>query len=111
VPSETHWAQLGFQKSAYSDRDELRFTVNLSVISRDEWDERVAVKPYLGRLPSPNMKYGTWAEQVRIGQLTPTGEDKWWRIMRGSDAAAVRDDALADLLTNGVPWLKARIIS
>jgi hypothetical protein len=111
LPSETQYAQLGFQKSAYSDRDEVRFTVNLSIISRDEWDAQVAVKPYLGRLPSPNTTYGTWADQERIGKLRPDGNDKWWRIMRGTDAGAARDDALFDLLTYGVPWLKARIIS
>jgi hypothetical protein len=111
LPSETQWVQLGFQKSAYSDRNEVRFTINLSVISRDVWDAQVAAKPYLGRMPSPNMNYGTWADQERIGKLTPDGEDKWWRIMRGADAAPARDDALFDLLTYGVPWLKARTIS
>lgn len=47
-------AQLGFQKSAYSDGQESRFTVNLSVIRRDEWATRASAKPYLGQRPTPD---------------------------------------------------------
>lgn len=106
LPSERFWAQLGFQKSAYSDGQELRFTVNLSVINRDEWDRQVKAKPYLGAKPTPTVHYGSWAEQVRIGRITAVGEDKWWRILRGVDSTSVRDDALHDLLIYGVPWLR-----
>jgi len=109
LPSGTYWAQLGFQKSSYSGADEVRFTVNLSVISRTGWDMQRAVKPYLGRQPTPAVHYGPWADQARIGQLTPAGADKWWRIVRGADVEPVRADALADLLTYAVPWLKARV--
>jgi hypothetical protein len=45
LPSNDHWAQLGFQKSAYSDGHEIHFTVNLSIIRRDVWAEQVANKP------------------------------------------------------------------
>ncbi len=105
-PSETHWVQLGFQKSAHSDRHELRFTVNLSVIRRNEWDEQLAAKPYLGTRPTPNKRYGSWADQTRIGTLTPEGQDKWWRIIYGADTTPVRDDVLSDLINYGVPWLR-----
>ncbi len=109
LPSEVFWAQLGFQKSAYSDGQELRFTVNLSVIRRDHWGVQAAAAPYLGQRPTPNTKYGTWADQVRIGKLTPDGEDKWWRIVRGANSFEVRDDAVHDLLTFGMPWLRERV--
>jgi hypothetical protein len=107
LPSDVYWAQLGFQKSAYNSGDEVRFTVNLSVIRRDESASQRAAKPHLGKEPTPNNHDGSWATQVRIGTLTPEGEDKWWRIVRGSDTGPVRDDALTDLLTLGVPWLVA----
>jgi hypothetical protein len=109
LPSDTYWAQLGFQKSSYSGADEVRFTVNLSVISRTEWEIQRAAKPYLGRQPTPTVQYGPWADQARIGQLTPAGADKWWRIVRGADVEPVQADALADLLTYAVPWLKPRV--
>jgi hypothetical protein len=85
----------GIQKSAYRSSDEIRFTVNLSVISRAEWARQSAVQPYLGKRPTPTVQYGPWADQVRIGQLTPSGEDKWWRIIRGADVDPVRIDALS----------------
>jgi len=107
LPSHAHWAQLGFQKSSYSGADEVRFTVNLSVISRTEWEKQKAAKPYLGRQPTPTGRYGPWADQARIGELTPARADKWWRIIRGADVEPVQADALADLLAYAVPWLKA----
>src|SRR4051794_41008620 len=58
LPSDLNWAQLGFQKSAYNSGDEVRFTVNLSVISRGEWESQRATKTYLGKEPSANTKYG-----------------------------------------------------
>jgi Domain of unknown function (DUF4304) len=109
LPSDIYWAQLGFQKSSYSGADEVRYTVNLSVISRTEREMQRAAKPYLGRQPKPTVHYGPWADQVRIGQLTDNGADKWWRIVRGADVEPVRADTLADLLTYAVPWLKARV--
>lgn len=63
----------------------------------------------LGFHPKPAFHYGAWADQVRIGTLTPEGEDKWWRIVRGAQSGIVRDDAMHDLLTYGVPWLRERI--
>jgi hypothetical protein len=106
LPSTTHWAELGFQKSIYNRDDEVRFTVNLSAIRRDEWDAQAASKPHLGKRPTPSIHYGTWANQIRIGSLTPAGEDKWWRLVRGVDVAAIAADVVADLLTYGVPWLR-----
>jgi hypothetical protein len=109
LPSDRYWAQLGFQKSSSSGPDEVRFTVNLSVISRAEWDLQRADKPYLGMRPTPTAHYGPWAEQARIGRLTPAGADKWWRIIRGVDIEPVQADTLADLITYAVPWLKGHI--
>lgn len=58
LPSDLYWAQLGFQKSVYSCADEVRFTVNISVISRAEWASQSAAKPYLGKRPRPSAHYG-----------------------------------------------------
>lgn len=108
LPSARYWAQLGFQKSVHNGGDEMRFTVNVSVVSRDEWARQSAADPCLSKRPSPQMDYGEWAQPTRIGELAPEGIDKWWRILRGSDGEAVRDDVLHDLLTYAVPWLKRK---
>ena len=83
LPSDVYRAQLGFQKSSCDGPDEVRFAVNLSVIGRAEGESQRADKPYLGKRPTPTTHYRAWAEQVRIGQLTPVGGDKGWRIIRG----------------------------
>ena len=85
LASEARWLLLGFQKSAHSDRDHVRFTVNLLAICREEWESKRAAKPYLGSKPRPSTHYGNWAEHARIGQLTPAGEDKWWSLRPGQD--------------------------
>lgn len=109
-PSELVWAQLGFQKSTYSDSREVRFTVNLSVIRRDVWAEQSSAHPYLGERPKPTYRYGSWADQARLGAVSPGGKDTWYRIVRGAaHLDVVRDAALHDLLTYGVPWLRERI--
>lgn len=108
LPSDNCWALLGFQKSAYSDGQEVQFTVNLSVIRRDVWAERAAESPSLGERPKPTVVYGSWASQTRLGVLTPERSDKWWRIVRGVDPGPVAEDAVSDLLKYGLPWLRER---
>lgn len=108
LPSDQHWALLGFQKSAYSDSSEVRFTVNLAVIDRTVWAERAAAKPHLGKRPSPGILYGDWAEQIRIGALIPAGDDLWWRLVRGQDSEPVAAAALDALRDAAVPWLVSK---
>jgi Domain of unknown function (DUF4304) len=108
LPSDVYWAQLGFQKSAFSDGREVRYTINLSVIRRADWEAQAAAKPHLGMHPTPTLHYGSWANQIRIGSLTPSGEDKWWRIVRDVPADPVRDDTVADLVGLAVPWLRSQ---
>lgn len=108
LPSDKYWALLGFQKSAYSDSTEVQFTVNLSVISRDVWTEQVSARTDLGAQPKPGTFYGSWAEQIRIGKLTPTGEDVWWPIKRGIDPEPVAALVVSTLLELGLPWLKSK---
>jgi hypothetical protein len=108
LPSESHWVLLGFQKSAYSDAAEVRFTVNLAVISRSVWEAKRAELSHLNERPSASVIYGSWAAHERIGRLTPGGEDKWWRI--GDNAAPVTDvvnDLLDDIERYALAWLRS----
>ena len=107
LPSEKYWAQLGFQKSAFSDSAALAFTVNLSVIGREVWAEHAAAQPHLGKRPKPSTFYGSWAEQVRIGGLMPSGEDLWWELNRGDDPNAIAKEVVSTLRDVAVPWLVA----
>jgi Domain of unknown function (DUF4304) len=66
-PSQSHFAQLGMQKSQYSNRDELRFTVNVTVAEKAAWEAARTVRTYLPSTPAPNTLYGDYIWQRRIG--------------------------------------------
>jgi hypothetical protein len=108
LPSERYWSLLGFQKSAFSDSDALKFTVNLSVISRELWAGRASSQPHLGKKPAPSLHHGSWAQQVRIGRLTPSGQDLWWLLRPGEDPGPVNDQVVSTLVDIAVPWLVAK---
>ncbi|WP_084965824.1 DUF4304 domain-containing protein [Thermoactinospora rubra] len=64
LPDDRHWARLGFQKSAFSMWEQVSFTINLSVVSKELWEQRRSA----GRLPArpaPSTFYGPWMWQRR----------------------------------------------
>ncbi|KTR94208.1 hypothetical protein NS220_09985 [Microbacterium testaceum] len=108
VRSDTHWALVGFQKSAYSDRREIQFTVNLMVVRRDEWLAQAAEDSSFPVKPSASLGYGSVMPK-RIGSLVGDGADKWWRLFGGQDVDLLAADVLTDLRDAGLPWLRERV--
>lgn len=39
IKSEDYWALIGLQKSMYSDSQGLKFTINVYIISKQQWDD------------------------------------------------------------------------
>lgn len=84
LPSDSHWALLGFQKSQWSSEDKIAFTVNMTVVARDEWVAILAEYPELGERPGANWspapifarvwQSGYW--HSRIGMVMPGEGDK-----------------------------------
>lgn len=111
LPEAGFWASVGFQRSVYSDRDEVRFTANLTVVSRSVWQAIRAEKPYLPERPAPNTFYGRSVWQERIGGLLPGGEDKWWHLGPDTDLEALARDVVAAISDFGLPAMRARILS
>lgn len=106
--SQTHWALVSFQKSAYSDRREVQFTINLCVVRKDEWNALRVEHPYYPAKPSGSTIYGS-VRRTRIGSLVDDGSDKWWRLYDGQDVASVAADVLTDLSDVGLPWLRNQV--
>src|SRR4029079_2033762 len=50
LASATHWALLGFQRDKWSDKSRLRFTVNVTVVRRDAWDNARKAHPWMHSL-------------------------------------------------------------
>jgi len=109
VPSDSHWALVGFQKSAFSDRNEVRFTINLVAVGKPEWEQLRLEHPYLAKRPQPTFHHPEPALSMRIGQLVDDGEDKWWRVVPTSDCEPIVDEVIRDLTEAGIPWLRAQI--
>jgi hypothetical protein len=91
LPSDDHWAMLGFQKSTSSDATRVRFTANVLVVSRSAWDAARAEQSYLPEHPTATTYWGTHVWQKRIGELLPGGEDMWWDLKAGADVAGLAD--------------------
>jgi len=71
LPSEDHWVLLGFQRSRSSSAEAVRFTVNTTVVSKQEWAQARERASYLPERPTANTSYGTFAWWKRIGRLSP----------------------------------------
>lgn len=104
------WALLGLQKSAHSDKAEIRFTVNLLVVSAATWSSAHEAMPYLPEKPSPGVIYSAGEEQTRIGSIHPDDSgDKWWRVQAGAFPSAVADDVIQDVTALALPWLREQV--
>lgn len=109
LKSETHWALIGFQKSWYSDKNEVRFTVNLLVVRRDEWTDLHERMPHLGATPSALISYGPPVRSARIGKLVDDHEDKWWRVNSSQNMDLLAAEVLDNIVAAGLPWLHEQI--
>ena len=106
---EDHWAMLGLQGSQWSNRRELRFTVNLLVVSREVWDRERSERPQLGAKPSPNTHPGSFAWWQRLGLLMPERTDKWWRVRADEETSTVAHEALEAIRVYGLPAIEQEV--
>jgi hypothetical protein len=100
-PVEDNWEVVNLQKSAYSDRESVTFTVNLAVgLGRlregaRDWAD--------GKRPAENRCH----LRERLG-LMLTGDDVWWTVDEATDHRALADTINTALERYGLPWLAAR---
>lgn len=100
-PVGDNWEVVNLQRSRYSDREVVRFTVNLAV--------------GIGRLREGVL---TWADgkrpneykchfRERLGILS-SGRDTWWRVSPDTNVVELAEAVLLAIETYGLPWLEAR---
>ena len=109
LPDDDHVAQIGFQKSTYSDSTAIRFTINVSVISLEAWAESRHRKPHLPAKPSPSVFYGSPFWQKRVGKLLPDQEDIWWWVHAGQDATSVASEVLTIVRDYVLPRMREQL--
>jgi hypothetical protein len=109
LPSETHWVLLGFQKSRASNAKDVRFTVNVTVVSKRAWVEARSERSYLSERPSANSPYGAFARQLRIGHLLPDRQDKWWTVDTRASMESVKVEVLDAIRTYALPAIEQQV--
>jgi Domain of unknown function (DUF4304) len=109
LPDPDYWAMLGFQASMYSDRMEVRFAINLLVVSRETWERETASRSYLGAKPGANWGPGPFAWWERLGILMPDGGDKWWRVKAGQNTDELARELIDAIERYGLPAMRARM--
>lgn len=97
---------LGFQKSAWSDRESLRFTVNVQVVSKQAWEEHRRRSPRAGIKPSADTCAGSIAWWSRLGTLMPIGQDYWWTLDASSDCDALADEVVDAIRTHALSRMR-----
>jgi hypothetical protein len=108
LASASHWVLLGFQKSAYSDRQAIRFTVNLTAVARDVWAREVEEHPYYGKRPSTGAYYGATVPHDRIGRIAGH-EDTWWDVRADEETVVTATEVLAEIEEFGLPWFQRQM--
>lgn len=105
LPSDDHWALVGFQKSAYSDAEHIKFTVNLFVVSRDEWELARADHSFYPEKPTAGTHWAA-GTQTRIGRLMPVGDDHWWDLYPTTSPDQLVDDVVGAIREFALPWMR-----
>lgn len=109
LPASGCWALLGLQKSAYSSRAEVDFTVNLLVVREDVWTAMRERDSRLPKRPSAGALYGAEVAQSRIGRLLPSAADTWWSLSAFVDKETLADEVIDGVETYALPWLRGHL--
>jgi hypothetical protein len=109
LPSESHWALLGFQRSAWGDSRKGSFTINLTVVSKDAWEQSRAERPHRGSIPAANSYEGVPVWEDRIGMLMPGSFDQWWEVCAGESTDHVARDVVSAVEVYALPEMHRQI--
>lgn len=108
IKSDTHWVLIGLQKSVYSDASGLKFTINLYVVSKAEWESARKQRSYLPAKPSANVHWPVgWVK--RIGHLLPKGQDHWWSVDSTTDLNHLAIEVVDAICKKAMPAMQELI--
>jgi Domain of unknown function (DUF4304) len=106
LPHATHWAVMGIQKSAYSDALNVKFTINLCVIGKQQW--AASPQGLANRAKQPTAHMWDGSANVRLGQLAK-GHDYWWNLMAGSPTDDLVAEVLSEVRDFALPWMHEKV--
>jgi hypothetical protein len=110
LPSETHWVSLRFQKSAHSDALQVRFTVHLLVVGKDEWEAIRETNDL-----APDQPRGFWGAPARSWTVSyrprpmeaPDGwMQLWWELEAGEPIEPLANLVIATIRKEAIPRIR-----
>lgn len=104
-PDSDYWVQVGFQRSQWNTADHVKFTLNLSVMSKAMWSEAREERSDFPAVPSANGDWGRRGWFERIGSVMHGG-DFWWAIDSGDDPVALAGEVTEALDRFGLPAIE-----
>ncbi len=110
LPAPDHFATLSFQRGRDDAWVRVKFTANVKVVSRAEWDEWSSSHPGLvggAASPDPDALFGVgWT--TRLGVLSRE-RDHWWSIWAGFPTDEIAEDVLTAVREKALPAMRSRI--
>ncbi len=108
IKSDDYWALIGLQKSMYSDSQSLKFTINIYVVSKQQWEEGREKYSYFPKKPSANTKWQIgWSE--RIGSLMPAKLDHWWEFNSQTNESELAQQVVEAISKYAVPAMQSKM--
>jgi hypothetical protein len=108
---DRHWAEVTVMASQSMLAHSVRFTLRLSVLSRDEWTAQLRVRPYYPSHPPCRGVRNDW--EAPIGQLVQVGGYQighlWWELKAGQPYRSLAQEVLGAMRNFGIPAIQQRI--
>lgn len=101
---EIAWGVVNMQKSAFSSRDEISFTMNVGV--RFDAAHRAAY-PNAKRMWEKPPTEPECHVRERIGWFMPEPHDHWWNVVDHRDVPKIVGELVPLLREKAVPWVVA----
>lgn len=106
-PADDAWVMIGIQKSSANTPDYVRFTANVSVTTKAEWEAKRVDQSFLGDKPTPNVL--PWGWGTRLGHLMPARRDHWWVLETGDDWQPVADELIEAIVNLALPRMLSEL--
>ena len=108
LESESYWALIGIQKSAHSNSESLKFTINVFVVAKKEWEAARNERSYFPPKPTANVSWPIgWSQ--RIGYFLPANSDYWWAIDASTNLEHLSQQIIEAVCSKAVPIIQEKI--
>ena len=109
LPHPRAFILIGFQKNKWNMKNEVSFTVNVSVIEKGKWEVALKEHPWMEQVPKPSVDYPVEMWTQRLAMIPEGASDKWWKINSESNIETIAQDILDRIRKDALPAIEKRI--